>query len=147
MAEAATPGRMTARAREQDRHFHACGAGRSGRQVESLGVRHLRLLCATAVFGTAVGIVAAPAVAEEPAPTLSIRTTLNGTPTAIPTASGQWRVASPGKSASLQVQGVNPASGRTTVVAVWTSHAFHPGRGIAVQADWTVGQEGIAAAD
>jgi hypothetical protein len=53
-------------------------------------------------------------------------------------------VAEPGKSASLDVSGLNPVGGRTKVVAVWTSHIFRPGRGIALQATWTMDHDGVA---
>lgn len=90
-------------------------------------------------------LAAGPSYADAtPAPTLTMRTTVDGQPAPTSTAIGQWKVTQPGKSASLAVSGVNPVAGRTTVVAVWTSHVFHPGRGTAVQASWSMDHDGVA---
>lgn len=82
------------------------------------------------------------AQAGVPGPTLTIRTTIHGQPSDAPLTRGEWRVAKPGRSASLTVSGVNPVDGRTTVVALWTSHTFHPGRGTAVKAVWSLDEDG-----
>jgi hypothetical protein len=90
-------------------------------------------------------LAAGPSYADAtPAPTLTMRTTINGQPAPTPTAVGQWKVTQPGKSASLTVNGANPVGGRTTIVAVWTSHVFHPGRGIAIDATWSMDRDGVA---
>jgi hypothetical protein len=86
----------------------------------------------------------APAGAAVPQPTLSVRMTVHDETTAAPLTRGRWVVTEPGKSATLKVDGLNPVDGRTTVVGVWTSHVFRPGRGVAVRAQWAVDEAGVA---
>ena len=98
-----------------------------------------------AALASAVLAVGPSYADDTPPPTLTMRTTVDGQPAPTPTAVGQWNVTAPGKSASLEVDGVNPVGGRTKVVGVWTSHYFHPARGTAIDVTWSMDHDGVAA--
>jgi len=87
--------------------------------------------------------VSANADGSVPAPTLSIMETVLGQPPPMVSSTGRWNVTDLGRAASLQVSGVNPPAGQTTVSAVWTSHAWRPQKGTAINATWGVTQDGV----
>src|SRR3954453_11377980 len=109
-------------------------------------MRRTAVVSATLIaFGLLVPAgVSADADGSVPAPTLSISETLLGQPPPVVSSTGRWDVTDPGKAASLQVSGVNPPAGQTTVSAVWTSHAWRPQKSTAINATWGVTQEGVA---
>lgn len=96
-------------------------------------------------FGlTASGALPANAEGSVPPPRLSIAEYLHGTQLPAASATGNWQVRRPGEAASLQVSGVNPVGCQTVVRAVWTSHAWRPRKGVAINATWSVTEDGVA---